>query len=285
MTQASDRVRNDAGTPVADVDPVYFGRDGAPLFGCFHPAQAPVREGSALVICQPFGQEYIRCHRLLRVLAASLARSGLPVLRFDYYGCGDSRGDGEEATLARCVADVGEAIRFVRGRARATSVDLLGLRLGAAIAIGHAAGHHGQIGRMVLWDPVVRGEDFLASMRAQSTRFEKWMEGAFGRPARPDESEGPRDFIGFRMSEGLIDELRALDLLQVGQKPCRRALVLDNGDDPAANALRDRLDGIGVGVDLERRSSPRIWLAEPYQGLVPRESLELVSRWLLESPG
>jgi len=284
MNPASDSVQPDAGAPVADVEPVYFGRDGAPLFGCFHPAQAPVREGSALVICQPFGQEYIRCHRLLRVLAASLARSGMPVLRFDYYGCGDSRGDGEESTLERCEADVGEAVRFVRGRTRATSVDLLGLRLGAAIALRHAAGHRGQIGRMVLWDPVVRGEDFLASMRAQSARFGKWMEGMFGRPASPAESEGPRDFIGFRLSKGLVGELGALDLLQVEESPCRRVLVLDNGEDPAASALRDRLEGVGVGVELERRSSPRIWLAEPYQGLVPRESLELVSRWLLAFP-
>lgn len=284
MNPVSERVHGAAGAPVADVEPVYFGRDGAPLFGCFHPAQAPVREGSALVICQPFGQEYIRCHRLLRVLAATLARSGLPVLRFDYYGCGDSRGDGEESTLARCEADVGEAVRFVRGRARATSVDLLGLRLGAAIALRHAALRRGQIGRMVLWDPVVRGEDFLASMRAQSDRFGKWMEGVFGRPARQAESEGPRDFIGFRMSEGLIDELRALDLLQVEESPCRRVLVLDNGEDPAASALRDRLAAVGVNADLERRKSPRIWLAEPYQGLVPRDSLELVSRWLLEFP-
>jgi len=282
MNSTTEPVGGVIGTPVADAEPVYFGRDGAPLFGCFHPAQAPVREGSALVICQPFGQEYIRCHRLLRVLAASLARSGLPVLRFDYYGCGDSRGDSEDATLARCADDVGEAVRFIRARARAPSVDLLGLRLGAAIALRYAAARRGQVGRAVLWDPVVRGEDFLASMRDQSARYRKWMEGAFGRAAQPGETEGARDFIGFRFGEELIAELKALDLLQIAQVPCKRVLILDNAEESVARTLRDHLDRIGVQSDLEQRASPRIWLAEPYQGLVPRDSLELVARWLLE---
>jgi pimeloyl-ACP methyl ester carboxylesterase len=285
MNPAAEHRGDVAGTPVADLEPVHFGRGGAPLFGCYHPPQEPVREGSALVICQPFGQEYIRCHRLLRVLAASLARSGLPVLRFDYYGCGDSHGDGEEATLEQCVEDIGEAVRFVRGRARAPGVDLLGLRFGAGAALRFAAARPGQVGRMVLWDPVVRGEDFLASMRAQSARFAQWMQSVFGRAARPGESDGIRDFIGFRFSEALIGELMALDLLQIAQRPCRRALILDNGEEPAASALHDHLARIGVQSELERRASPRIWLAEPYQGLVPRESLELVARWLLESPG
>lgn len=272
-----------ATTSGANLEPVYFGRGGAPLFGCFHPALTPVREGSAIVICQPFGQEYIRCHRLLRVLAAMLARAGVPVLRFDYYGCGDSHGDGEEATLSRCVDDLGEAVRFVRGRTRALSVDLLGLRLGATIALQFAAEHRGQIGRVVLWDPIVRGQDFVASMREQTARFAKWMESVFRRAALPGESDGPRDFIGFRFSEQLIDELMALDLLQIEDSPCKRVLILDNGKDSDATALRDHLDGIGVQADLERLSSPKIWLAEPYQGLVPRESLERVARWLLES--
>jgi pimeloyl-ACP methyl ester carboxylesterase len=281
--RAAERVGGGADTGAADLEPVYFGRGGAPLFGCFHPAHAPVRDGAALVICQPFGQEYIRCHRLLRVLAASLARSGLPVLRFDYHGCGDSHGDSEDATLERCVEGVGEAVRFVRGRARALSIDLLGLRLGAAIALRFAAEHRGQIGRVALWDPIVRGEDFLASMREQTARFAKWMKGVFGRAARPGEADGPRDFIGFRFSEQLISELVALDLLQIGVSPCKRVLILDNGKDPAAMALQDHLHRIGVQTDLERLASPKIWLAEPYQGLVPRESLELITRWLLES--
>jgi pimeloyl-ACP methyl ester carboxylesterase len=269
--------------PPADPEPVYFGRGDSLLFGCFHPAHEPVREGRALVICQPFGQEYVRCHRLLRVLAASLARSGVPVLRFDYHGCGDSPGENEDATLERCIADVDEAVRFVRARTRVANVDLCGLRLGASIALRYAAAARaGQVGRLVLWAPVVRGEDFLASMREQSARFSKWMKGVFRRAAAPAESDGSHDFIGFRFSETLSGELAALDLLQVAHAACRHALVLDHGKDARSAALHRRLGEIGVQTKLVQTAAPKVWLAEPYQGLVPRDSLDLVSRWLLE---
>lgn len=284
MRAAAEHSGSSAGAPGTDLEPVYFGRGGAPLFGCFHPAHALVRKDSALVICQPLGQEYIACHRLFRLLAATIARAGVPVHRFDYYGCGDSHGDGEEVTLSRCVDDIGEAVRYVRGRTRALSVDLIGLRLGATLAIRFAAEHRGQIGRIVLWDPIVRGKDFLALMREQGARLEKRMESVFRRAALPSESDGPRDFIGFRFSERLIDELEALDLLNIQESPCNRVLILENSNDPDATVLHDRLKGIGVHADLERLQSPKIWLAEPYQGLVPRDSLDLVARWLLGSP-
>lgn len=271
-------------TPGAELEPVYFGRGGAPLFGCFHPASAPVREGSAIVICQPLGQEYIRCHRMLRVLAAQLAQAGVAVLRFDYYGCGDSRGDGEEATLSRCVEDLGEAVRFLRGRTRALNVELLGVRLGAAIALRFAASRRGQMERIALWDPVVRGKDFLASMREQGAQYSNRMRKIFGRRASPAESDGPLDFIGFRFSEQMVDELVGLDLLAIEERPCARALILDSVAEPAAVSLGDRLDSIGVATVLERLPSPRIWLTEPNQGLVPHAALEFLVSWILESP-
>jgi pimeloyl-ACP methyl ester carboxylesterase len=268
--------------PEADVEPTYFGSDGKPLFGCYHAPQPPVRAGRALVICQPFGQEYVRCHRLLRLLAASLAQSGLPVLRFDYFGCGDSKGDAESATLARAIADLGEAVRFVRGRARALSVDVLGLRLGAAIACRFASERRGQVERLVLWDPIVHGSEFLTSMQEQQVRFTKWLARQFGRALPAAQADGPNDFIGFRFCDALLEELGALDLMQIAAAPCREALVLAGVGDAQASALHRRLVEIGVRADIALRAGPKVWLAEPYQGLVPRERLDAASRWLLE---
>ena len=295
--QAPVSVAPAAHTGTIEVEPVYFGSGGRALFGCYHAPREPVLADRALVICQPLGPEYIRCHRMLRVLAASLARAGLPVFRFDYFGCGDSLGDDEDVSLERCIADVGEAVRFVRQRTRALQVDLLGIRLGAAIALSHAAATGGQVQRIAMWDPVVRGSDFLGSMRDQRSHFARWVAQVCGREPTPSQVEGPRDFLGFRFSHALLSGLEELDLEALTRGPCEDAFILENsparadgaesmGNEQdggaAAESLCAHLRGLGVRMELEYLDSPRIWLAEPHQGLVPRASLERLTAWMLD---
>jgi len=81
------------------VAPFYFGSPDKLLFGCYHEPTLGRRRKCAVVVCQPVGHEYINSHRALRQLAARLCDAGFPVLRFDYYGCGDSSGSREEGTI------------------------------------------------------------------------------------------------------------------------------------------------------------------------------------------
>ena len=64
---------------------------GRQLAALYHPPTSADR-GRAVLILNPLGQEAVRAHRLLRVLADRLARLGVHVLRFDFHGCGDSAG-------------------------------------------------------------------------------------------------------------------------------------------------------------------------------------------------
>ena len=89
-------------TPIEADLPLYFGAD-AELFGLYQPADASA--GKAVLLCPPLGQEQIRCHRLYRQLAHALAAEGIAVLRFDYYGCGDSAGASDEVDWQRCLTD------------------------------------------------------------------------------------------------------------------------------------------------------------------------------------
>ena len=76
----------------------FFGDSDAPLFGAHHPARRK-STGKAVVICPPIGHEYGRTHWMLRLLSAQLAREGVHVLRFDYFGTGDSGGFVEDLSL------------------------------------------------------------------------------------------------------------------------------------------------------------------------------------------
>src|ERR1051326_1485403 len=95
--------------------PVYFGPPARPLFGWLHTPVAAPKTGEAIVICQPLGHEYISAHRSMRHLADRLAARGIPALRFDYDGTGDSAGTDEDPDrLTAWLGSIREAIAYVR---------------------------------------------------------------------------------------------------------------------------------------------------------------------------
>jgi pimeloyl-ACP methyl ester carboxylesterase len=108
----------------------------------------------AAVICNPVGAEYVYAHRSLRHLASRLAQRGFHVLRFDYYGTGDSAGNDADASIDAMQEDVEFAIEAARDIAGVNRVTLIGLRLGAAIASRAAARQPDEVESLVLWDPL-----------------------------------------------------------------------------------------------------------------------------------
>jgi pimeloyl-ACP methyl ester carboxylesterase len=163
------------------MDFFYFAPDG--LFGSYAPVPGPDASNAVAVLCYPFGQEYMRAHRAYRQLSVLLSRRGVPVLRFDYYGTGDSAGDGVEASLDRWVRNTRAAMDEARRRSGAERVYLAGLRLGAAVAALAAQGR-GEVGRVVLWDPIVSGARMLEELEESATsgRDATWWVNGFPFP-------------------------------------------------------------------------------------------------------
>src|SRR5256885_16809807 len=86
--------------------PLYFGPATARLFGLHDaPRTDAGREGS-VVLCYPYGRDYVSAFRAYRTLALRLARAGFHVLRFDYRGTGDSAGDIGDAPLQQWMEDI-----------------------------------------------------------------------------------------------------------------------------------------------------------------------------------
>src|SRR5947209_2311202 len=112
----------------------YFDSGPRTLFGWLHPATVPTR-GIGLVLCNPFGYEAVCAHRGVRVLAESAAALGIPALRFDYSGTGDSADIEPQADqLLIWTEDVLAAIAELQRRTGVERVCLLGIRLGAVLA-------------------------------------------------------------------------------------------------------------------------------------------------------
>lgn len=190
--------------------PLRFGPPGRQLFGLAHAPAPGQAAGVTVLLCNPFGQEAVRSHRLLRLLAERLARQGCHVLRFDYFGTGDSDGDDLDLTLPGAVDDVllasAEALRL-SGPAR---LCWFGLRLGGTLAALASERSPQPLHRLVLWDPVAQGEAYLDELADAHAAEVKLLHGH--RPRRGQRAPGrvADQALGFALSNAWRDQVAAL---------------------------------------------------------------------------
>jgi uncharacterized protein len=252
------------------VEPVFFTGRAARLYGCHHVAVGSSSQ-SAVVLCAPAGHEYILCHRTLRQLAAQLAKAGHHAFRFDYSGTGDSGGDYADASLRTWQTDVSDAIDECKRRSGAAVVGLIGLRLGAALAL-HAAAGRNDVRSVVMWNPVVDGAAMLREWRAAQRAFEA--AGGHARDAVDDE------VLGMPLTGALASEMERLDE-SVEAGSLARMLVC-HGDAGQADVARlvSSLSGRVRTLDVQFIEQPPIWRQEPLDAIVPFQALRAIVDWM-----
>lgn len=196
--------------------PYFFGETPQQLFGALHHTPANRSEvHRTAVICPPIGQEYIRSHWCLRLLARQLARKGINVLRMDYRGIGDSAGENQNTTsINQWHHDVHQAIEFACAKTDSQNVMLIGLRYGGAIASAVAA-ESSKVNALILWEPVIDAAAYLQSLRMMHQQMvDLWV------CKLKTANDGNREeILGSIYSRQLLDELEnsAVDLASINQ--------------------------------------------------------------------
>ncbi len=246
------------------------------MFGCLNVPRSGRARSAAVVICQPVGHEYINSHRALRQLAVRLAGANFPVFRFDYFGCGDSAGDATEGRISEWISNLGDAISEIRRQSGSRHVCLIGLRLGASLAM-LAASQQGGVGSLVLWDPVVKGADYLAGLDSLSRQLLRFRP----KPNADRRPDWPKDIIGFPMTRELCDEIDRIDLLTIQSKPAANILIIDTQNNPHCIDLQRTLESSGASVAMQHIDAAPIWIPTEDGGLqVPMSVLRPVASWL-----
>jgi amino acid adenylation domain-containing protein len=217
-SSAVPRARAGVESPADDsVETFHFGRDRG-LYGVLHRARtagASHAQAGAALICSPFGHEDARARFVLQRLGRRLADVGVPALRFDYHGCGDSLGASVDATCARWQEDIVEAFAELVDRTGAARVTAVGVRLGATL-LGGVAGRL-DVARWVLWDPIGHASDYYAEMVAAHRRYLRAVQHLeLRRSGRP----GTEELLGATYSERALRELKAM-VLGPQSYPCR----------------------------------------------------------------
>lgn len=221
----------------------HFGDADRPLLGVYHPPRGERVRDRAVLICPPAALEYIRSHWAMRQLASALARAGFPVLRFDYSGTGDSWGEFTDGSLRLWQADAAAAARELSDNAGMKKMVVVGLRLGAAVAA--LAFQNLACEQLILWDPVVRGSEYLATLRAlDRKRADKWNYPPPPPPPPPPETGvAGEEILGFAFPRRLIEELEGLDLADAASPKRSVVLVLCSAANDRAEELVERWSG------------------------------------------
>ncbi|WP_395403764.1 hydrolase 1, exosortase A system-associated [Pseudoduganella sp. UC29_106] len=141
-----------------DEQALAFACGGEPLVAILSPSAAPAKRGVLIIVGGP--QYRAGSHRQFALLARDLAAQGIPAMRFDYRGMGDSGGDLRNFEMVQ--DDLRAAVdAFLHAVPGLQEVVLWGLCDAASAAMFHAHADR-RVAGLVLLNPWARTEDGLA---------------------------------------------------------------------------------------------------------------------------
>ncbi len=219
----------------------FFGDSAEPLFGVYSSPAVRTLRNRAVLLCPPIGWEYMRTHWTMRRIARLLAADGFHVLRFDYHGTGDSSGSRSEATFERWLSDVSVAAGELGEASGVDTISVVGVRLGATLA-ALAVERGLKVDRLVMWDPVVEGSEYLAALE----RMHRQMIAESNRRVTP--AMVGDELLGFPYPPHRRRSLEPIDLTQLGW-PAVPTVIVTSESRPEYDRLA-RAIGPGVRHDL-----------------------------------
>lgn len=254
--------------------PVVF--DGC--FGWLHPAQGL----RGVVLCGPYGYEELCAHRAWKSFAEGLAAAGLPTLRFDYPGSGDSAGDDSEPDRVRAWVDsVKAAVRRLREDTGVTELTLVGYRMGSLLATAAAQelADEGQgIDTLALVSPITSGRKALRELQT--------LAAIVLRPVcnpEPPERASWLNVIGMPVTPETALALGALNPFDRPALPAPRILIADRPEGKTPVKLATRWRAMGAVAEPMGVSGVMELVQQP-QGAQAVAVLEPVLRWIAAGP-
>ena len=229
----------------------------------------------------PFGWEDVCSYRPLRFLAQMFAEEGIPTLRFDLPGTGDSSGDARDEGLfdawIRAVGDAADELRIATGVA---DVAVLGVHMGAMLAL-MAATRGANLQDLILWGPAATGRTVLRELVAFSKLARAEYANGSPSPAQPIPG---LEIGGFLITPETQRSLETLDLLALPSMPGRRVLVLSRDDLQADEKLVAALEAAGCAIEVQSGRGYTAMMAIPEEAAPPLETGRAIIAFLTKEP-
>ncbi|MFV0280056.1 MAG: alpha/beta fold hydrolase [Rhodoblastus sp.] len=236
--------------------------------GWLHPGAS--RRG--VIICGAHGFEDLCARSSLRLLAEQLSRQGLPTLRFDWRGTADSEGDGDAPhRVATWLGNIGEAVRKLVEMTGVEEVALVGVRLGALLAL--EAARDIQPARLVLLAPPASGRALKRELEVMSKIFQ-------GKPGADDDAFDGVSAAGFRISRATLDDLKLVGSRRIsGARNCATLVLSQN---PEGAPLAEKLRETGADVTVEPFEGYAEMMCDPTAALAPVKAIRRIVDFVAE---
>ena len=250
------------------IEALFLPGTAGPIFILFFDTPDGVTRKGGVVLVPPFAEEMSKARRMYAMQARALAASGYSALLVDLYGTGDSAGDFGDARWEIWQADIDTVCQWLHSRG-VGRISLIGLRLGALLAMDYVHARPGEIAQVVLWQPVVSGKTALAQFVRMHVVAA--MMGRQGERVRADDLwRRLRDGIsvevaGYTLAPELAQAVESLSLAQlVPPSSCTVHWFEVHTEprsevSPAARQVLDAWRRQGVGAVATSVAGPAFW--------------------------
>lgn len=235
-----------------------------------------------VIVVPPFGWEDVCSYRPLRFVARTFAANGIPALRFDLPGTGNSSGGPIDCGLLKSwIGSVSDAIDQLRLVAGVAQVAVFGIGLGGMLAISAVAAGS-DVPAIVLWGTSSSGHAVLHELRAFARMERK--TSANGAPI--PQSAPSFEAGGFLITPEFERDLEALDLdrllasLAFATLVRTRVLLLSRQDLTPDRTLLQCLQAAGCAVKIAPGAGFADMMAVPHEALPPTATAQIIVDFL-----
>jgi len=252
--------------------PFYFGSKNKPLLAWLHIADSKQHSNTGVVICPPLAVEYMNSYRSLRYTADYFALAGIPTLRFDYHGTGDSSGiEEDDNRLEEWLSSIHYAMDELSKITGCTKVGLFGFRMGATLA--SLVAEKRNVDFLILWAALNSGKKYIREIKLiQMT----------AKIQSDDNSLLEAGGMGYwKQTVNNISQINLNKIIPQTQ----RILLISRDEQTNDTVLHDAWKKSGLNIEQQYHVGSTLMLVDAHQTVVPHQTIQKIVQWVEKELG